>query len=139
MTIAPHPDTPQPVPAICELAGLGDEDCEDCPWPACVLDLPNGGGNGLAYMLGCAIVKWRERTARIPTYHAQPWYRERVRSWMFRVAFGRCVDMVNHPARYNAERLEEARIFVAIVREWRKENEWGSLQSSTTRGIMGGE
>lgn len=107
-----------PMPTVCKMAGLAHEDCLNCPWPACILDLPPvpvGGGSRLSGMLSGSITKWREAIAEMPTGNGQKWLREKVKAWMFNAALPECRMMVQWPARYRRAEVDAARAFVATV------------------------
>jgi hypothetical protein len=105
------------MPAVCKLAGLDHDTCLDCPWPVCVLDLPEirGCADSPAQVLAGKVATWRRLLSGQPLAIGQHWLRERVTGWMWSRALPMCRDVVREAARYDCEVVEAARAFVETM------------------------
>lgn len=104
----------EPMPAVCQMAGLGHEDCERCPWPECVLALPTSpraGGSTLIGKLSNALPGWRLMAASMPEQIRLPWIREKVCVWMWKQALPACREIVRR-RKDDPETVVAAAIFV---------------------------
>ena len=110
---------PCPLPPICEIAGLNDDDCEDCPFCLCVMDLSceEHGGNALSSRLGALARRLSIEYADVKEPLRTRDIQDKIEGWLERVAVPECRVIVRDGP---ADQREDAKRIVDIVEgKWR--------------------
>lgn len=108
-----HPTPNLYFPRTCEGLGLTYDDCEQCPFPACLEDMPSMQGNGVRNSLNNHLRTWRAQAYQMTPACRHAWLIEKVRAWLYQVGLNRCRDMVRRPQ--SSEMVEAAAAFVSIM------------------------
>lgn len=110
-----HPVADQTFLPMCADLGLTPDSCYDCPFPACLDDLPTMHGTGIRNTLNCNIIYWRRRVDTMPTALRNSWLIDKIKSWMYQVGLQKSRDIIEWPSRHNPGIIDECRTFVSIM------------------------
>lgn len=110
-----HPTPNLYFSVVCTDLGLTCDDCERCPFPACLDDIPASRGTGIRNCLNNHIRTWRARVDAMPRPLRNFWLREKIKCWMYTVGLNKCREVVCRQNGHDPDLIDECQAFIAIV------------------------